>query len=76
MGQTYVLPDSRVYLLVKINDNIWEVWDGFRLTVFEKIRVSTVGLMTSDRIEIKQSDRTNFEDVVLQASTVVSLIQL
>lgn len=74
MGQNYVLPDSRVYLLIKINDNNWEMWDGFRLNVFEEVRVSRVGLMTSDRIEIQHSDRTNFENIVLQASTVVSLI--
>lgn len=73
MSQSYVLPDSRVYLMIEIdNNNVWEVWDGFRASVSDEIRVSKVGTMTSDLVEIKYSDRTNFRRVALKASTAVS----
>lgn len=73
MGRAYALPDSRVYLLTAVNSSHWEIWDGFRFSVFEDIRVSRIGMMTSDRVEIKHSDRTNFHRTVIRASTVVSL---
>lgn len=72
MNQAYVMPDSRVYLLIEVNRNVWEIWDGFRLSVSKEVQVSRVGVMTPERVEIKLSDRTNFKRVVLSASTVVS----
>jgi len=74
MNQAYVMPDSRVYLLIEVDRHVWEIWDGFRLSVTEEVQVSRVGVMTPDRVEIKSSDRTNFKRVVLSTSTVVSLI--
>lgn len=74
MNQTYVLPDSRVYLLIKIDNDLWEIWDGFRLSVSESVQVSKVGTMTPDRVEIRQTKRSNFHSIVLKASTVVSLL--
>lgn len=72
MSDAYVMPDSRVYLLIETDHNFWEVWDGFRLNVSEEIQVSQVGIMTPDRVEIKLSDRTNFHRIGIRASTVVS----
>lgn len=72
MNESYALPDSRVYLLIDTGSGPWEVWDGFRLSVFEDIRVSRVGTVTADRVEFGQSDRTDFRRVVLKASAVVS----
>lgn len=73
--RTYILPDSRVYILVETKDNLWEVWDGFRLSVAEDIQVSKIGVTAPDRLEMNISDRTNFQRVVLRASTVVSLVK-
>lgn len=73
MSQSYVLPDSRVYLMIKIDNNMWEVWDGFRISLSEEIQVSNIGIVSADAVKIKYSDRTNFQRVVLKASTVVSL---
>jgi len=75
MNQAYVMPDSMVYLLIEVDRNVWEIWDGFRLSVTEEMQVSRVDVMTPDRVEIKRSDRTNFKRVILSASTVVSPIQ-
>jgi len=75
MDQSYVMPDSRVYLLIEVDRNVWEIWDGFRLSVAKEVQVSRVGVMTPERVEIKLSDRTNFKRVVLSASTVVSLMR-
>jgi len=75
MNQAYVLPDSTVYLLIEVDRNVWEIWDGFRLGVTEEVQVSRVGVMTPDRVEIKRSDRTNFKRMILSASTVVSSIE-
>lgn len=69
-----MMPDSRVYLLIEVDRNVWEIWDGFRLSVTEEVQVSRVGMMTPDRVEIKRANRTNFKRVVLSASTVVSPI--
>jgi len=74
MNQAYMMPDSRVYLLIEVDRNVWEIWDGFRLSVTEEVQVSRVGVMTPDRVEIKRANRTNFKRVVLSASTVVSPI--
>lgn len=74
MNRIYVLPDSKVYLLIKVNNDLWEIWDGFRLSVSEGVRVSKVGTAITDRVEIRQTDRSNFQRVVLKASTVVSLV--
>lgn len=73
MGEAYVLPDSRVYLLVRVDDNIWEVWDGFRLKTAGEIRVSKIGEMTPNRVEINISHRANLQRTVLNSSAVVSL---
>lgn len=75
MSRAYVLPDSRVYLLIETDDASWEIWDGFRLSVTEDVQVSRVGVVTPDRVEIKPSDRTNLQRVVLRASTVVCTVQ-
>lgn len=74
MSQTYVLPDSRVYLLIRIDNDLWEIWDGFRLSVSERVQVSKVGKMTPDRVEMRKTNRSNFHRVVLKASTVVSFV--
>lgn len=72
MNQSYAMPDSRVYLLIEVGRHVWEVWDGFRSSVVDQVRVSKVGVMTPDRVEFKHSDRTDFRRAVLSASTVVS----
>ncbi|XP_022170942.1 uncharacterized protein LOC111034171 [Myzus persicae] len=74
MNRAYVMPDSRVYLLIEVDRNVWEIWNGFRLSVTEEVQVSRVGVMTPDRVEIKRSVRTNFRRVILSASTVLSII--
>lgn len=71
MSQSYVLPDSKVYLIIEINDNTWEVWDGFRISLSDEIRVSNIGIVSPDAVKIKYSDRTNFHQIVLKASMVV-----
>lgn len=75
MSRAYALPDSRVYLMVKVGKGRWEIWDGFRFNVYGDFRVSRVGTVTSDRVEVKYPDRTNFYGTVLRASTVVSLLK-
>lgn len=74
MNQCYVLPDSRVYLIIEIDNNMWEVWDGYRISLSNEIRVSKIGIMTPNAVKIKYSDRTNFHQIVLNASMVVSLM--
>ncbi|XP_050421371.1 uncharacterized protein LOC126833853 [Adelges cooleyi] len=73
MDKARLLPDSRVYLLVEIKDNVWEIWDGFRSKNNEKIRVTKVGILTPHRAQMNysNSERTNLRGSVIKSAAAI-----
>jgi len=75
LGESYVLPDSGVFLFQKIGNNVWEIWSGFRASKLDTIRVFKTGSASKYHIEINDSIqlRTNFRGATLKATTVVKI---
>lgn len=74
MSEAYVLPESNVYLLVKVDDHEWEVWEGFKVGKIEKIQAYKHGSITTDGLELYDDSislRTNLQGITLKATTVV-----
>lgn len=73
LDESYVLPDSGVFLFQKTRKRAWEIWTGFRASKSDAIRVFRVGTTFGDRMEIGDSEpRKNFRGVQLKATAVVS----
>lgn len=73
LGNAYVLPDSGVFLFLKINDDKWEIWSGFRASESDAFRVFKIGAASSNGYTVIDSyvERRNFHGVILKANTVV-----
>jgi len=75
LNTSYVLPDSGVFILQEIENNLWKIWSGFRASKLDIFRVFCVGMASTNRTEIGDLNkfRTNFQGVQLKTTTVVSM---
>lgn len=74
LSEAYVLPESNVILFVKIDDNAWELWEGFKVGKMEKIRVYKHGTATSGGLQLLNDSialRSDLQGITLKATTVV-----
>lgn len=74
LGNAYVLPDSSVFMFQKINNNIWEIWNGFRTSELDSMRVFKVGLASPNHLilnDVSVNERRNFRGTTLRTNTVV-----
>lgn len=76
LGESYVLPDSGVFLYQKTGRGVWEIWSGFRASKRDAIRVFRAGVASVDRIELYDliGQKTDFRGVELKATTVVGTL--
>lgn len=70
----YILPDSEVFLFQEIENNIWEIWSGFRASKFDVMRVFKIGMASKVHMEIDNfmKEKTDFRGIELKTTTVVS----
>lgn len=73
LGDAYVLPDSGVFLFLEIDNDVWEIWNGFRFSKLDIMRVFKVGSASSIYLNVNDlyAERRNFREVTLKANTVV-----
>lgn len=75
LNEAYILPESNVFLFVKIDDQTWEIWEGFKVSLMEKLKVYKHGTVSKNELELitnSVSLRTNLQGITLKATTVVS----
>lgn len=75
-GDAYVLPDSGVFLFQEIHDNVWEIWNGFRASKLDTIRVFKIGIVSSNyfyTIDDLNGERSDFRGITLKSTTVVCI---
>lgn len=80
LNGAYVLPESNVFMLVA-TDNVgtghaWDVWEGFKISKTERIRVYRHGTVMGDmRAQLdgnrSMAVRTDLLGITLKATTVV-----
>lgn len=75
LDKYYILPDSGVFLFQEIENNVWEIWSGFRASKLDVMRVFKIGMVSKDHIKFGDlmKQRMDFRGVELKATTVVSL---
>lgn len=75
LNEAYILPESNVFLFVDIADG-WEIWEGFKVGIMERIQINRYGLVTTDKLNFQKnysiSFRSNLQGITLKATTVVS----
>jgi len=76
LANAYILPDSGVFLFLKTNNNVWEIWSGFRASKLDSIRVFEYGMASSNQLTIIRElhdERRNFRGIILKSTTVVRI---
>lgn len=73
LGNAYVLPDSGVFLFQKFENNVWEIWNGFRVSKKYPLIVFQIGLTSPNylKIDLFNHERSNFRGEKLKATSVV-----
>lgn len=73
LGEAYILPESNVLLFVETADDAWEIWEGFRVSKTDKIRVNKHGFVTSSALQLNNSIpiKADLRGITLKATTVV-----
>lgn len=76
LSESYILPESNVYLLIETDDYAWEIWEGFKVSKIEKIQVHIYGIVTNNGLELNNNDsislKSDLQGITLKATTVVS----
>ncbi|VVC30079.1 Ionotropic glutamate receptor [Cinara cedri] len=78
LSEAYVLPESNVFLLVQTNDrdSSWDIWEGFKVSKTERIRVYRHGSASVNRLEVLDNNsvslRSDLRGITLKATTVIS----
>ncbi|XP_050546128.1 uncharacterized protein LOC126908257 [Daktulosphaira vitifoliae] len=72
MDRTRILPDSRVYLLTKVSQDVWEIWDGFRSNINEEVRVTKIGTVMEFNVIMNYSNpnRLNWQKTIIKSAGV------
>lgn len=77
LGDAYVLPDSGVFLFQEIDNDVWEIWNGFRFSKSDTLRVFKIGSASPNNLMINVNDlyavSRNFRGVTLKANAVVRI---
>lgn len=74
LANAYVLPDAGVFLFLETNNDVWEIWSGFRASKLDSIRVFEYGTASSNRLTVVRElhdERRNFRGITLKSTTVV-----
>lgn len=74
LADAYFLPDSGVFLFQEIDGgDRWEIWNGFRASKSDKIRVFKTATTSPDYYETSDSDdeKRDFRGITLKSTTVV-----
>lgn len=75
-NDAYVLPDSSVFLVQETGDNVWEVWNGFKASKSDTIRVFKIGTASPNFLNISgllYEEKRNFRGITLKANSVVRI---
>lgn len=75
-SNAYVLPDSGIFLFQQIDDNVWEIWSGFRASKLDTIRVFKIGAVSSNyfySMNVFNNERSDFRGITLKSATVVRI---
>lgn len=75
LGDAYVLPDSGVFLFQEIDNDVWEIWNGFRFSISDTMRVFKIGSTSPNNLNANDlyAERRNFHGVTLRANAVVRI---
>lgn len=74
LGEAYVLPDAGVFLFQKTGQkDLWYIWNGFRASKSDTMRVYKIGTASPERLEIDdlRDERRDFRGITLKVNTVV-----
>ncbi|XP_022171946.1 glutamate receptor ionotropic, kainate 4-like [Myzus persicae] len=74
LANAYVLPDAGVFLFLETNNDVWEIWSGFRASKLDSIRVFEYGTASSNRLTVVRElhdERRNFRGITLKSTTVI-----
>lgn len=75
LNEAYVLPESNVFLFVATVGG-WEIWEGFKVGMIERIQVHRLGTVTDNGLDLEKnhsvSFRSDLRGITLKATTVVS----
>lgn len=75
LADAYVLPDSGVFLFQEVDDNVWTIWNGFRASKTDQLRVFGIGSGSPNHFNVNSfvlnEQRNDFLGVTLKSTTVV-----
>lgn len=73
LDNAYILPDSDVFLFQKIDIDVWEIWNSFRFSKSDTIRVFKIGSASPNYLEMNDlyTEKRDFCGITLKANTVV-----
>lgn len=77
LSSAYILPDSGVFLFQEIDNNLWNIWNGFRTSKTDSLRVFKMGTASPDDLNLDfnvlKIERGNFRGITLKSTTVVGI---
>lgn len=77
LGNAYILPDSGVFLFQEADNNIWDIWNGFRASKSGAFRVFKISTASPNSLIINFNDlineRNNFRGITFKSTTVVGI---